>query len=48
MKMDPLWNGTILAGVDKTKKEFFLGTVDLYGTKIEANFLFTGLASHYC
>lgn len=47
MKMDPLWNGTILGGVRKNG-EVFLGMVDLYGTKIEGNFLLTGLAAHYC
>jgi 20S proteasome subunit beta 7 len=48
MKMDPLWNGSIVGGVKKDNGEVFLGMVDLYGTKIEANFLLTGLASHYC
>ena len=45
--MDPLWNGTIIGGVDKNNGEKFLGHVDLYGTKIEANFLLNGLAAHY-
>lgn len=47
MKMDPLWNGTIVGGV-RPNGEVFLGMVDLYGTKIEGNFLLTGLAAHYC
>jgi 20S proteasome subunit beta 7 len=46
LKMDPLWNGSIIGGV--TKGEVFLGMVDLYGTKVEGNFLLTGLAAHYC
>lgn len=48
MKGDPLWNGTIVGGVKKDTGEVFLGMVDLYGTKIEGNFLQTGLAAHYC
>ena len=48
MKMDPLWNGTIMGGVKKDTGEVFLGMVDLYGTKIEGDFMLTGLASHYC
>lgn len=48
MKMDPLWTGTIVGGFRKDTGESFLGTVDLYGTKIEGNFLLTGLAAHYC
>ena len=46
--MDPLWNGSIIGGVRHDNGEVFLGMVDLYGTKIEGNFLLTGLASHYC
>ena len=46
MKMDPLWNGSIIGGV--SQGQAFLGMVDLYGTKIESNFLLTGLAAHYC
>jgi 20S proteasome subunit beta 7 len=48
MKMDPLWNGTVIGGVNKKTGELFLGQVDLYGTKIEGNFLLNGLAQHYC
>ena len=48
MKMDPLWNGSIVGGVRQDTGEVFLGMVDLYGTKIEDNFLITGLAAHYC
>lgn len=48
MKMDPLWNGSIIGGVRQDSGEAFLGMVDLYGTKIESNFLLTGLAVHYC
>lgn len=46
--MDPLWNSTVVGGVRKDNGEPFLGTVDLYGTKVEANFLVTGLGLHYC
>lgn len=48
MKMDPLWNGSIVGGVRADNGEIFLGMVDLYGTKVEGNFLLTGLAAHYC
>ncbi len=48
MKMDPYWNGCIVGGVRKDSGEPFLGMVDLYGTKIEDNFLITGLGAHYC
>lgn len=47
MKGDPLWNGSIVAGVRKDDGEVFLGTVDYFGTKIEGNFLLTGMAAHY-
>ena len=48
LKMDPLWCMTIIAGYDKTSDEFFLGQCDLYGTRIEHNFLHTGLSAHFC
>lgn len=48
MKMDPLWNGSVIGGVRHDNGEVFLGMIDLYGTKIEGNFAITGLASHYC
>ncbi len=48
MKMDPIWTGSIIGGVRSDNGEPFLGMVDLYGTKIEGNFLITGLAAHYC
>ncbi len=48
MKMDPLWCTTVLAGHNKQSNELFLGMTDLYGTKVEANFILTGLAAHYC
>lgn len=47
-KMDPLWCTTVVGGVSKSSGEVFLGQCDLYGTKVEANFLLTGLAAHYC
>lgn len=46
--MDPLLCMIVLAGYDKTDDEFFFGQVDLYGTRIEANFLLTGLSAHFC
>lgn len=46
--MNPLWNGTIIGGIRKDTGETFLGTVDLYGTKLEGNYLLTGFALYYC
>ena len=46
--MDPLWNSTLVGGVRKDNGEVFLGSVDMYGTKVESNFLLTGLSLHYC
>jgi 20S proteasome subunit beta 7 len=48
MKMDPIWNGSIVGGVRADTGESFLGMIDLYGTKVEGNFLITGLGAHYC
>ena len=48
LKMNPLWCTTIVAGVNKDSGEFFLGSSDLYGTKLEQDFLLTGLSSYYC
>ena len=48
LKMNPLWCTTIVAGVSKEDGEVFLGSSDLYGTKIEQDFLLSGLAMHYC
>lgn len=48
MKMNPLWCTTVLAGTDKQTGELFLGMTDLYGTKVEGNFILTGLSAHYC
>ena len=47
-KMDPLWCSTVIGGVSKETKEAFLGVTDLYGTKIEHDFVLTGLSIHYC
>ena len=48
MKMDPLWVSTIVGGVRKDTGEVFLGSTDLYGTKVESNFLLTGLSMYFC
>lgn len=44
LKMNPLWCTTIVAGVNKDNGEVFLGSSDLYGTKIEQDFLLSGLS----
>ena len=46
MKMNPLWCSTIVGGY--SNGEPFLGMTDLYGTKVEADYLLTGLSQHYC
>ena len=48
MKMDPLYVSTIFGGCHKDTKDLFLGMVDIYGLKIEGNYLVTGLAAHFC
>ena len=48
MKMNPLWCSTILGGVEKDSGKVFLGQCDLYGMRLEENFLLTGLSAHYC
>ena len=48
LKMDPLWCSTIVGGVRRETGESFLGMCDLYGTRVEGNFLLTGLSAHYC
>jgi len=46
--MNPLWCSTILGGVSKDTGKVFLGFCDLYGTRLEENYLLTGLSAHYC
>ena len=48
MKADPIYVSQITAGINKNTKEVFLGTSDYHGTKVEGNFLLTGLGMHYC
>lgn len=45
--MNPLWLYTTIAGVNKSTGEVFLGTTDMYGLKLEQDFVLTGLALHY-
>ena len=46
--MNPLWCTTVVGGVRKDTGEKFLGMTDLYGLKIEHNYILTGLSNHYC
>ena len=39
MRVDPLYNSHIVAGLDKKSGETYLGTVDLYGNNYEAPFV---------
>ena len=48
LKMNPLWLYTVMGGFHKESGEAFLGTTDMYGLKIEHNYILTGLALHYC
>jgi 20S proteasome subunit beta 7 len=48
LKMDPLWCSTIMAGVSKSDGEVFLGMTDLYGTRVEHNYVLTGMSSYFC
>jgi len=43
-KMDPLWNSVVVAGFRDGKS--YLGSVDLYGTMFEDDFMATGLGGH--
>ena len=48
LKSDPVWVSCITAGINKLNGEVFLGTSNFHGTKVEANYLLTGLGMHYC
>jgi len=48
LKMNPLWCTTVVGGVRKDTGEQFLGMTDLYGLKVEHNYILTGLSTHYC
>lgn len=44
MRLDPLWNSLLVAGVHKG--DVSLGMVDLYGTSFEEDFIATGFGHH--
>ena len=48
LKMNPLWCSTVVGGVDKETGEPFLGVSDLYGTKLQEDFVLTGLGNYFC
>ena len=48
MKGDPVFVSAILAGIDRNKKEAFLGCSDHHGMKLQKDYFITGLANHYC
>ena len=48
LKMNPLWLSTVVGGVRKDNGEVFLGVCDMYGLKIEHDYILTGLSQHYC
>ena len=39
---------TVLAGVNKSDGEVFLGTTDMWGLKLEDNFILTGMSLYFC
>ena len=48
LKSNPLWVTCVIGGINPKTKEVFLGRSDFHGTKIEANYIITGLGAHYC
>ena len=48
MKGDPVQVNAIVAGIDKSKNEVFLGCSDVFGMKLEKDYFITGLGMHYC
>jgi len=48
-RINPLWNSLVIAGFDKTDTKegnSFLGTVDLYGSTFEENYITTGYGKY--
>lgn len=48
MKADPLWVTCVVGGINPKTKEAFLGSSDFHGTKIENDWIVTGLGNNYC
>ena len=48
MKANPYWVSCVVGGINKKTGETFLGTTDYHGTKIEADFILTGLSLYFC
>ena len=48
LKSDPIWVTCVVGGINRTTGESFLGSSDFHGTKIEANYIITGLGNAYC
>ena len=48
MKSDPIWVSAVIGGINNKTHEVFLGSSDYHGTKIEANYIITGLGNPYC
>ena len=46
--MNPLYLYTVMGGINKDNGEIFLGTTDMFGLKIEDNFILTGFALYFC
>ena len=38
----------LFGGIHSKTKEAFLGSTNFHGTKVEGDYLLTGLAMHYC
>ena len=48
LKSDPIMVTALFGGIHNKTKEPFLGSTNFHGTKVEADYLLTGLAMHYC
>ena len=48
LKGDPVQVNAVVAGIDKSKNEVFLGNSDVFGMKLEKDYFITGLGLHYC
>ena len=48
LKSDPIMVTALFGGIHSKTKEAFLGSTNFHGTKVEGDYLLTGLAMHYC
>ena len=48
MKFDPWLCSTVVGGKRKDNGELFLGVSDYFGTKVERDYVLTGMAAYFC